>query len=212
MSAPSKLHLFIAPGCAYCSTMIQTLTELVKQAELAEVTISNIAADPDNPDFKGIRSVPALKYGNAWNTGAMTAEQIKQWLNKSEQDAQIETINESFEQGQLDDIIADIALERINMSLLLKMLCDLQTPLTSRIGISAVFEHYEGNERLQALLPLICDQAKNEHDSIRVDIAYLLGLTQSQSAIACLEKLLDDEFDDVKEAAKESLENLNNSF
>ena len=204
-----KIELFIAPGCPHCPNMIKLTSEMVKNGEIGKLEIINIAVATELARQSNIRSVPTFRIGNTLLTGVHNKDELLEWLDKSSDDSLTDSFNQQFEEGKLDDIIDRAGQDPELFNHLLTMLTDLETPLTSRIGISAVFEHFENTEHLDKLVPRLCKLATDEHKSIRVDIAHVLGLTGSQSAIPCLEKLAGDEFDDVRETAIDSLDAIN---
>ncbi|MEJ2213939.1 MAG: thioredoxin family protein [Gammaproteobacteria bacterium] len=201
-----SIELYIAPGCPHCPNMIKMTSEMVKKGDIAKLDIINIAEATELASQVGIRSVPAFRINGVVLTGVHTAAELQDWLNKAGSEAQADYYNQAFEQGQLDEIIARLENDTEDLSLLLQMSANLETPLTSRIGISAVFEHFAGQAPLVNLLDDICHLAESEDNSVRVDMAHFLGLTQNKNALACLQKLLDDPFEDVRETAQDAVE------
>jgi len=53
-----RVILFIAPGCPHCPAVLQALSELLKDGEIAEMEVSNMALLPEKSQQLGIRSVP----------------------------------------------------------------------------------------------------------------------------------------------------------
>lgn len=201
------IELFIAPECPHCPNMIKMTSEMVKRGEIAKLEIINIAEATELAAQAGIRSVPAFRIKDVVLTGVHNASELMQWLEKADSETgQVDFFNQAFEQGQLDEIIFKLEQDAGNLSLLLEMLSDLETPLTSRIGISAIFEHFAGSQQLVNLIDDICRLAESEHESVRVDMAHFLGLTHHQQALPCLEKLLKDKFEDVSETAGDAIE------
>lgn len=204
-----KIELFIAPGCPHCPNMIKLTSEMVKSGDIGKLEIINIAVAPELARESNIRSVPTFRIGSALLTGVHNRDELLQWVNKPTIEGLTDFFNQEFEQGKLDDIINKVEQETDLLDHLLTMLSNLETPLTSRIGISALFEHFENTQQLGKLVPRLCELASDKHKSIRVDIAHVLGLTGSMAAMPCLEKLAKDEFDDVKETAIDSIEIIN---
>lgn len=207
--------LFIAPGCPHCPGMIERLTGMLKNSQLPNLTIINIAVDRQLAEAHAIRSVPTLMIGDSLLSGVQSEQAIQQALDAnsgsdpgSDSDQWQRAYNEAFESGQLEEVIEQIDVKTGRLRQLLTMLCDIETPLTSRIAISAVFEHFSDTHALSELIDDICAQADNPAESVRVDIAYLLGLTGSARAIPCLEKLLADDFEEVRETAEEAIDML----
>ena len=201
-----SIELFIAPGCPHCPNMIKMTSEMVKKGDIAKLDIINIAEATGFASQIGIRSVPAFRINGVVLTGVHTAAELLDWLAKAGSDAQTDYYNQAFEQGQLDEIIAKLENDTDHLLLLLQMSANLETPLTSRIAISAVFEHFAGQEALVNLLDDICRLTESEDNSVRVDMAHFLGLTQHENALTCLQKLLDDPFEDVRETAQDAIE------
>ena len=206
MTDIKTIELFIAPGCPHCPNMIKMTSEMVKKGDIARLEIINIAEAGELAAQAGIRSVPTFRIKDVVLTGVHQPSELLQWFKKGDSKAsQIDYYNQAFEQGQLDDIISRLEREPGKLSLLLSMSADLETPLTSRIGISAIFEHFSGTQPLKDLSDEICRLAESEHESVRVDMAHFLGLTQFEKNLPCLEKLLKDEFEDVRETAEDAI-------
>jgi len=56
-----KAILFIAPDCPHCPAVLQALSELLKDGEIAEMEISNMALMPEKAQQLGIRSGMVIK-------------------------------------------------------------------------------------------------------------------------------------------------------
>jgi hypothetical protein len=209
MFKPAPVILYIAPDCQHCPGMIKLTSEMLKSGKLSQLTIVNIALENNATQSQGIRSVPSLHIAGKLLTGVLTESEITQWLEKADsEDGLTEYYNHAFENGQLEEVIDDLDVKLAKLEHLLNMLCDLETPLTSRIAISAVFEHFEKNPALQHLIPSLCQKTNHDSESIRADVAHVLGLTGSKQAMPCLEQLARDTFKDVRETALEALEEI----
>lgn len=88
------------------------------------------------------------------------------------------------------------------------MLADPDTPLSSRIGISAVFEHFAGDPQLITHIEYICTLLDHENLSIIIDFIYILGLSQNKDAIHCIKRFENHSFSDIKEAVTDALEQI----
>jgi len=201
------IQLFIGPGCPHCTGMIKITSDLVKTGKIARLEIINIEQDMDAPTKLGIRSVPAFKIGSFVLTGVHTGDELLDWMDKTDSESGLSNyLNQAFENGELDKVIAEISRQNEWLDHCLSMLVDLETPLTSRIAISAVFEHFQNSDQLKRLIPKMCKFTDSNHESVRVDVAYILGLTGDISALSCLESLANDSFDDVRESARDAVE------
>jgi glutaredoxin len=204
-----SVKLYIAPGCPHCPNMIRMTGEMVKQGKLGHIEIINIAVENTLAKQANIRSVPTFVIGDFMLTGVQTETELLNWLQKSTvQTGREDYLNQEFEQGQLDHVIELVEQQNDWLDLMLDMLGSMQTPLTTRIGISAVFETLQGSELISRRIEQICRLAADQHESIRVDMAYLLGLSEDRAALTCLEKLTEDSFDEVRQTAQEAIETI----
>ena len=111
-----------------------------------------------------------------------------------------------LETGRLDEAIA-IAKESIdNRKGLLELLASADTPITVKIGIGAIVEELSEAGLLADILDDIVGLSRSESPHLRADACHFLGLTRSPAAIPRLREMLaQDENDDVREIAAESL-------
>lgn len=202
------LTLYIAPGCPHCPAMLEMAGDLVKQARLGKLEVVNIAAAESLARAAGIRSVPSFQQGDAVISGVLTRQQLLDWLDKSSQDSLTEAFNQAFADGQLDDIVDRVTQQPALLEHLLGMLADIETPMTSRIGISAAAEHFANSPVLSNQVETLCRLSSDDHASTRADIAHLLGLSGSEAALPCLKQLSKDAFEDVRDTALEAIESI----
>lgn len=206
----AELTLYIAPGCPHCQSMIKICTDLVKAGDIARLEIINIAEALKLAQQAKVRSTPFVKIADFDLVGLHTKQELKDWIAKAHSnEGKMDYINQLFEQGKIDAVEQLIKASVDDRVILLNMLADMDTPFTSRIGISALFEGIEGTDELVALIPQLCDKLPNKHASIRVDIAYILGLTKSRKALDCLQPFIHDEFADVRESVEDAMALIN---
>jgi thiol-disulfide isomerase/thioredoxin len=61
---PPDALLFITPVCTHCPSVLQSLSELVKQAQVGKLTVVNIAAHPEQAAEYDVRGAPWLRLGD----------------------------------------------------------------------------------------------------------------------------------------------------
>ena len=91
------------------------------------------------------------------------------------------------------------------MSDLLNLVAANDTPLTVRIGISAVIESVAGEPALRAAVGEIEALALADSPQVRADACWFLGLAGDPGALPTVRRLLDDEQADVRDVASEVL-------
>ena len=74
-----------------------------------------------------------------------------------------------------------------------------------RLGISAVFEEMEGDDKLKNIVDDLGELAQHESPRVRSDATHFLALTHSDNAIPYLQQLAKDENKEVREIAGDAL-------
>lgn len=206
MQAPIKVELFIAPGCPHCPNVLQALSELIKDGEIAELEISNMAIVPEKAHALNIRSVPWIKIGTFELIGAQTKGELRTWIDRVQSEHGMQDyFNELFTTGELKKIIHLVQKEPDLLKHFPDMLLDDKTPLGAKIGIGAIFEELQGSASIQALIPALAKLLESDNANIRNDACYYLGLTESPKAISHIQTLANDEKAEVREKVHDAL-------
>jgi len=207
-----KVKLFIAPGCSHCPNVLQALSELIKDGEIAEMEVSNMALVPEKAHKLNIRSVPWIKIGPFELTGAQTKAELQTWISRSQSETGMQAyFNELLTTGELNKVIALLKKEPALFKHLPLMMQDKNTSLGAKIGIGAIFEEFQGSRDIQALIPSLTDLLKSEQASIRNDACYYLGLSESPDAIEPIKTLANDDTEEVRESVRDALDIINTS-
>lgn len=207
-----KVKLFIAPGCPHCPNVLQALSELIKDGEIAEMEVSNMALVPEKAQQLNIRSVPWIKIGPFELTGLHSKGELQTWISRVQSETGMqEYFNELLTTGELNKIITLLKKEPELLRHLPAMIQDKDTPLGAKIGIGAIFEEFQGSKAIQALIPSLTELLKSEQANIRNDACYYLGLTESIEAIEPIKSLANDETEEVRESVRDALDIINQS-
>ena len=89
---------------------------------------------------------------------------------------------------------------------LLKLFADTDTQLNTQIAISAIMEDLQDTDTLSAVVDQLGELTQHHDARIRGDACHYLALSGSPKAVAFIKPLLDDSDANVREIAKESLE------
>lgn len=208
-TAAPLARLFTAPGCPHCGGVKRSLEKLLDEKVIGELEVIDITQQPDIADSVGVRSVPWLELGRLTFTGEQKLGELREWAQRlAEPEAMIDYYQSLLANGEL--AVAEQTLHKSPStidSVLLLMARD-EIPLQVRIGAVALLEGFSGEEPLQRLIPAMVELLIHHDYRVRADIAYLLGLTASSSAIEPLKRALEDEHREVREIAAEALEEL----
>ena len=209
MNNPPDTLLLIAPGCPHCQSVLTSLTELVKKGDIGRLEVVNIAVHPEAAQEAGTRSVPWMRIGSYELSGNYSLGEIRDWVNKAAAGGQAgDYIRELLEQQQMEQAVDYLKKHPEQMPALLELMQREDNALGVSFGLSAIFEELAGSKALKELVPELGKLTRHEKANIRGDAAYYLGLSGSPEARTWLAPLRNDPQEDVREIAREALEDL----
>ncbi len=186
--------------------MIHGLTELLKEGLLARLEIVNVDVDPEVAATLSIRTLPWYRIGPFDLSGTMSKAELSEWVDYAAQGQGWATYySHLLENRRLFEVVARIQAAPGSLVDLLNLLPDLETPMSVRIGISAVIEDLAGSVALRAAVPELEQLTLSELPQARGDACHFLSLAGDTAAIPVAQRLLDDEDPDVRDIAAETL-------
>jgi len=214
-----KATMLLSSHCAFCPTVLDSLSKMIKSGELSSLQVINLEQNPDAMQQYNVRSVPWVRIGKHELTGSQTLEALQQrakWaMDESTQDGKSENLVADFDfqlsEGQVNKVISALQEDKSGFSAIMELLGDTGTVLSTRIGIGVVFEEFAGSDLLKTLIPELGKFSQHEDSRIRADAFHYLGMTADKSAIPFLEAGKNDSDDEVKEIVTDSLEELNDA-
>jgi thiol-disulfide isomerase/thioredoxin len=210
-SVPDAL-LFITPDCPHCPTVLQGLSELLKQTLIGKLTVVNVVAHPELASEYGVRSAPWLRLGSFTLTGSLTPTELKQWASWSTgNEGVIQYVEHLLSEGGFKQAGIYITEDTQRLAPLLAIVASPEKSLVIRSGVSALLEAYRNTTSLQNLIPQIGVLTSHTDHRVRADACHLLGLSGSPTAKDYLQKCLTDQNEEVREIANESLALITNS-
>jgi thiol-disulfide isomerase/thioredoxin len=205
-AAPDAL-LLVSSTCPHCPAVLAALASLVKQGVIGRLEVVNVASHPEIAEALGVRGVPWMRIGSFELEGLHSEGELRTWAGRagSRQGMQ-EYLREQLAGGQLDKVLALVRRDDALLELLPAVLADPRSDLPVRVGISAIFEEFQGHARLAGLVEALGALTRHADAHLRADAAHLLSLTGSRNAVPWLEALRHDENAQVREVAIEALE------
>ncbi len=206
---PLSAELLIATGCAHCPVVLEGLTGLIKEGVIAHLTVSNIVADPGRARELGVRSVPWLQLGPFTLQGLHSPAELREWAERAgSMEGMGVYLAEQLKQGKLAEMEKLLADQPQWLPAIIPLLEDPQTDIQVRIGIDAILESLAESVDMSALVPELGRLSASDNASIRADTSHYLALIGGEAAIPYLRARLQDEDEDVREAAREALEEM----
>ena len=203
--------ILVSTHCPHCHALETLLRERMTNGEIGSLEVIDIGQSPEVAQQYGIRSVPWLRLGNFIFDGALTPAELDRWIERAARGSgHSHYIEYLLERGKLPKAIEWLEKGNATLKAVVLILADPDTEISVRVGIGAILEHFENTAKIREIIPDLINLLSDSNPAIRTDVCHYLSLTHSQDAIAPLEKMLDDEDEQVREVVRESLEALMN--
>ncbi len=209
MSQIPTALLLISTSCQHCPTMLKNLSELIEEGKISSLEIVNIAVSPERAEALNVRTVPWLKLEEYELTGLKSKSELLEWIDKAgSSEGQRLYFEELIGAGRITEAQKIIEEKPWKMPALLAIMDSESTTLSLRIGVSAIIEQLAGSKQLIENIDTLSEYCQHELARVRNDACYYLGLSRHADAEEHIRPLLNDESDEVKETAKEALEEI----
>lgn len=208
--SPSAL-LLIATGCQHCPSVLQSLSELIKVGKLSSLEVVNIVEAPERAQALNVRSVPWIKIGEFELVGLKSKSELEQWIDKAANPGNMaEYIEELMTSGDISKAQKLVEDKPQYMQTLFEIMANEKSSLSARIGVGAIIEQLAGSELLISNIDALGKYCQHKSPRVRNDACYYLGLSQHPDARKYLHPLLNDEDSEVREVAKEAIDDIPN--
>lgn len=205
-STPPDACLLLSSHCPHCPAVLAGLAELVKRGAIGRLEVVNIEIHSEVAASLGVRSVPWLRIGPFELNGVLSLGELESWARRAKTpDGMAEAFHDLLKTGGAAQVLRLVREVPARLADLLPILANPEASLNVRLGAGMVFEEFAAGPALAALVPRLCELARDEDARVRADAAHILGLSRSPAARTCLTDLLEDADMDVREIAGESL-------
>ena len=202
--------MFLATGCAHCPSVLQHLGELLKTGEIGRLEVINIGNHPEQVQTYNVRSVPWVKIGPFELIGLHSKSELQHWIQQaSSTDGMANYFSGLLNNGELQQVIDMLHKQPDYLPVLLDMMQQRDIQISVQIGIGAIMEDFAGSEALQKLIPTLTTLIHHTLPRVRNDACHYLSLTGDASVIPTIKILLDDDDPEVRESARDSLDDMN---
>lgn len=198
--------LLTAPACVHCAALKIIFQKLLVSGLINKLEIVDVAQHPELASRYGVRSVPWFMLDTLQFQGSYTESEIREWIKQlGTREGLARYFKQALSAGKLDSVMAMVRGDPTGMYALLSLLMDDDNDIKVRLGISAVFEEYEGTPLLRDVTRELIQLANHSDAKIRADAAHFLSLTHDKAALPFLQKLCSDPDREVKEIAIDAL-------
>lgn len=201
--------LLVSSHCPYCHTLETLLRERMSNGLLESLDVINIEQSPEVAQQYGVRSVPWLQLGDFVFDEVLAPAELDGWIAQVREGVgQSHYITHLLELGKLVKAIEWVEKGNATLKDMIPVLADPVAKMNIRLGVGAILEHFEDSQAIRAILPDLLALLSDSNPAIRTDACHYLSLTHSSDAVEALQKMLDDEDQQVRQVARESIEAL----
>ena len=203
------VKMLMGQHCTFCGPMMQILTDLMKSGQIEELRIINIEKQPEIAQELDVRSVPWLQIGPFELSGARSKQEILEWLQRASSfDGISDYLDEVLAEGNIS--FANRLIDRYPQAMenVIDLMEDAEAKINVRLGVGVIIEERAASEGFKAVIPRLLDYLSDDDARVRGDACHYLSLTNDSSYIPQIQALLQDESDEVREIAQDSLDEL----
>lgn len=198
--------MLLGTHCPHCPTILQGLGNLLKSGVIGRLEVINIEARPDVASKLGARSVPWVRIGPFELAGLRSENEFREWAQQASSGEGLTAyLKELLSTGEIDKARKLVNEESAGIDALLSAFAEANTPLNTRIGISAIMEDLEGSDLLNGITGRLGELTRHVDARVRGDACHYLTLTGNKAVIPYIEPLLEDPDENVRELAQESI-------
>ena len=209
---PADAILMITSQCPHCASTMASLTEMVKQGELASLEIINLEKKPEIAEKLATRSVPWVKIGWFELEGLYSQKELRKKAQqvRSEEGA-LAYISDELLEGRVNKGLSLVAGRHDLIQHVLSLLEDADAKINVRLGIGVVMEEYAASDWFVPYISCLAEYSRHKDERVRADVCHYLSLTENKEVVPVIQGLLADTSEAVREVAEESLEELRES-
>jgi hypothetical protein len=208
--APTRLEVFIAPGCTHCPAVVTLCGELALASSYLEVRIVDVTLFPEQARERGVLVVPTLVVnGRERLVGALGEEiLVDRFVNRELAAFHPETFRRILKEGDAGKLAATMLAEGEIPESALELLSDPDWSV--RLGMMVVLEEIGTHrpELARRACPYLVTLLSHQDSRRRGDAAFLLGLIGDAEVLERLEPLAKDGSPEVAEAAGEAMKRI----
>lgn len=203
MTVPNAT-LMISSHCPHCATALATLSDLVKQGVVGQLTVVNVERHPELAD--AVRSVPWVSIGEFIFTGARSAAELRLWAERAKsEEGWADYFHQLLKDGQAAQVIELVRAAPERLAAILPIVANPEASLNVRLGAGVLMEEFANSDALKSLMARLGELARHPDARVRADACHYLSMTGDTGARPYLEARVDDPDAEVREIAREGL-------
>jgi glutaredoxin len=203
---PVHAVIYIAPSCPHCPRVVRGAVSIAVQVPALSLSVVDAVRHEDLAARVKVKATPTIIIDEAATfVGEVTVEELaRNLLRAGAGDSLTEVLSSMVQAGRADDAAA-LVVRKMRPAALLPLF--LAKDFSTRMGALLVMEEALGIDprALDPLLAPLIGLLAHDNAAVRGDTAALLGKIGDRAATAALRKAAEDPDADVREAAREAL-------
>ncbi len=209
LEGSGEITVFIAPFCPHCAGAVEAANRIAVANPKIRVRIVDISLFPELGERFNVTSAPTVVInGEIKLVGELSEDELIEWLRRASNDYKLEYFVTLLREGRIEEVMEAVNKNPEDAVLLAGI---IERPeLMARVGAMILLERLfrskaEGVEVARGEILKIL----RSKDTTKVqDAAFILGKIGRKDDIPALEPLLRSEDEEVREAAREALEEI----
>lgn len=206
----SQVVMLVGTHCQHCAPVLRSLSELVKEGVIDSLEVFNVEKRPDVAQELGVQSVPWMRIGWFELEGVRTKSELRHWIdNLSNENGASEYYSEILAQGRVKQCIEFLRLYPETMSAIITLIANPDEKINVKLGVGVIMEEFASTAEFERYISNLVEYLSHNDARIRQDVCHYLSLTNNPDVLEYIEPLLNDESEDVRDEAADSIDALN---
>jgi thioredoxin-like negative regulator of GroEL len=201
-----EVIVFVIPICLHCAGVVEKINQFAIENSGIKAHVIDISHFPDLENEYGIMSAPTVIINKKVKLVNPSERELFEWINRKEDEA--EYFAKLLKDGRIDELENIIEKNLEKLEILVELLKKPEIAVRLGVMILLVKIFHKNPEKMRNVKPKLGKLLEHEDTNIVQDAIMTLGKIGDKSDIEQLEKLLNSNNKDVKEAAEEALEEI----
>ncbi len=204
-----EIITFVAQFCPHCAKVVEKVNGIAIANPSIKSYIIDVSLFPEFAQKYEVMSAPTVLINKKIKlVGDIPENELVEWLIKSNTDYRLDYFVKLLNDGRIDEVEAILVENPEDIEVLGEVL--KRSEIMAKVGAMVLLERLfkKKPESVERVKLKIRELLYDSNSNVKQDAALILGKIGDSSDIPFLEKLLESENEEVKDAAKEAIEEI----
>lgn len=205
----SEVITFVAQFCPHCAKVVEKVNAVAIANPKIKSYIVDVTLFPEFAQQYEVMSAPTVLINKKIKLiGDIPENELVDWLIKSSTDYRLDYFVKLLNDGRIDEVETILTENPEDIEVLGEVL--KRSEIMARVGAMVLLERLfkKKPESIESVKQKIREMLQDSDPNVKQDAALILGKIGDTSDIPFLEKLLESENEEEREAAKEAIEEI----